>query len=291
MKSQDRLILTIVPVLVLVAAFWFLVLSPKRDEASQLGEQVTELETEVQAAEQAAEMAERSQSMFPDLYDAVVQLGKAVPEDDDTAALFTQITGLANKSGVAFRSIELDGAAAGAQTPPPPPPPPSEEGGEGEEGAEEGVEEGEEGAEEGAASPDAAPAVATEATAATLPIGASVGPAGFPVMRYKLEVAGGFFELSDFVRRVDRLVRVSENGEIGVRGRLMTIDGFTLAPNAQRGFPTLTGFLTMTTYVMNPAEGLTGGATPDGPGEATQPVADGPPSAASPPPEPAGGTP
>ena len=65
-----------------------------------------------------------------------------------------------------------------------------------------------------------------EATAALLPIGATVGTAGLPVMPYTMEFEGGFFEIADFFGR-DRRHGRPHGDSISVNGRLLTIDGFS----------------------------------------------------------------
>ncbi len=47
---------------------------------------------------------------------------------------------------------------------------------------------------------------ATEASAAALPIGAVVGPAGLPTLPVHLNFQGGFFDIANFIGGVDGLV-------------------------------------------------------------------------------------
>ena len=106
--------------------------------------------------------------------------------------------------------------------------------------------------------------VATEAAAASLPIGATVGPAGLPVMPYELQFQGDFFQIADFVAGLDKGVSAGKKGEVSVDGRLMTVDGFSLTRDLQKGFPSLLANFAVTTYVTPTEEGLTagGGARP-----------------------------
>jgi hypothetical protein len=112
---------------------------------------------------------------------------------------------------------------------------------------------------------------ATEAAAAMLPIGASVGPAGLPVMPYELSFVGGFFQIADFMKHVDSMVR-TRHGEVAVDGRLLTVDAFTLSPvldeGSSKSVPTLTAELSVTTYLTPAEQGTTAGATPSGPAPA-----------------------
>jgi hypothetical protein len=114
---------------------------------------------------------------------------------------------------------------------------------------------------------------ATEAAAATLPIGASVGPAGLPVMPYDLEFTGDFFQIANFLESLDKMVQMPQ-GKVDVTGRLLTVDGFALSPEQSAGasmsaVPTLAASLAVTTYLTPADQGLTAGATPGGPAPST----------------------
>ena len=111
MKSSDRTIMLAVAMLGLVAAFWFLVLAPKRQEASDLEADVVALQAQVTQAEQAATAGEQAKKDFPSNYRQMITLGKAVPVDADTPSLLTQLQTLSVRSDVDFRSIALGGAA------------------------------------------------------------------------------------------------------------------------------------------------------------------------------------
>ena len=256
MKSSDRTLVIILPLIALVVAYWMLVLSPKRQEATKIEEDVAALEAEVAQAEQTADVAEQARASFDEDYQKVVTLGKAVPEDDDTASLISQISGVAEDAHVGFRSLLL--ADGGEEAAPPPEAPAPAEGAP---TTEEPVD---------AAAP-AAP-VATEAAAASLPIGATVGPAGLPVMPYELQFQGDFFQIADFVAGLDKGVTADEDGEVYVDGRLMTVDGFSLTRDLENGFPSLLANFAITTYVTPTTEGLTAGATPSGPAPVSAPA-------------------
>jgi hypothetical protein len=65
---------------------------------------------------------------------------------------------------------------------------------------------------------------ATQASAAALPPGATVGAAGLTTMPFEFAFEGGFFRLQDFLGRLDRFTKV-RGEDISVRGRLLTVDG------------------------------------------------------------------
>ena len=76
---------------------------------------------------------------------------------------------------------------------------------------------------------------ASAAAATQLPPGATVGPAGFPVMPFSFAFNGSFFDLGDFFKRLDSFV-TARNKQLSVTGRLLTVDSLQLAPG-DTGFP------------------------------------------------------
>ncbi|MGH2953169.1 MAG: hypothetical protein ACRDK9_03980 [Solirubrobacterales bacterium] len=265
MRSTDRAIVLGLAIVGLLAAFWFMVLSPKREEVGKLDDEIASVRESVEAQEELAAYAEQAKDDYDSNYHQLVVLGKAVPGDDDQASLIEQTYALAARAGIQFRGLTL---AAGAQSAPP-----TAASQTTADDAAEGNSEGEGDGEQ--AEPNAAaastPAPATEATAATLPIGATIGPAGLPVMPYDLDFRGNFFDIADFLAGLDRQVRVESKG-VGVDGRLLTIDGFTLAGDQDRGFPYLDADLHVTSYVSPADQGLTAGATPQAPAPVATPA-------------------
>jgi Tfp pilus assembly protein PilO len=223
---------------VLAGAFWILLLSPKRDEASKLDAQVKQLESSLAQHESEVAAAEEARQEFPVDYEHLVVLGKAVPADDETASLLVQLNRIADGSGVRFQTLELASS------------------GEGQEGA----------ASSPPASASGEPVSATEASASLMPLGAAVGPAGLAVMPYSLTFTGNFFKIADFIKGLDSLVKTT-NEEVGVDGRLITINGFSLTEDSEAKFPALQASFSVTTYLTPPSEGAVAGASPEGPEE------------------------
>lgn len=246
MKSSDRLILVVIAGVGLLAAFWFLLLSPKRGELSELEAERDALQSSVAEQESIAAQAEEAEAGYADNYRRLVSIGKAVPSANDTASLMVQTSALARTAKIDFERLAL--AAAGAVEQPEPSAP--AEG----EAAPAG--------ESTTAQPVAAPA--TEASAATLPIGATVGPAGLPVMPYDLTFRGDFFEIAKFMHGLDAGVRL-KGTQLDVQGRLLTVDGFNLSVDKARGFPHLEADLKVTTFIAPADQGATGGATEEAP--------------------------
>jgi Tfp pilus assembly protein PilO len=239
MKSTNGLIVAMLVVAALGAAFWILALSPKRQEASELTAQVAKLESSLAQHRQEVAEALAARREFPVDYQQLVVLGKAVPGDDDTASLIVQLGGIARHAKVDFRNITLT-ADEGGEAPPASPAPAEE----------------------------STPVSATEVAASTMPLGATIGPAGLGVMPYTLTFDGDFFQIADFIKGLDSLVK-TENEKVAVNGRLFTVDGFSLAADPAAGFPQLKASFTVTTYLTPPGEGVTAGATPASPAPAT----------------------
>lgn len=249
MTARDRTVLTVVAALVLVAAAWFFLLAPVRKDAKALDGQIATAQGRLTAAQAVVTQGKAAKMAYRADYAAVSRLGKAVPADDDVPSLVVQLESAADRSRVDFRSIDLamGGAAAGGA--PAAAPPASGTTGT-----------------TGATGPSApvGPAPATQAAASTLPPGAVVGPAGFPTMPFDFAFTGSFFSLQDFLARLDRFAQV-EGEDITVRGRLLTVDGFSLSASP-KGFPSMLAAVRATAYVLAPDEGLAAGAPPPAPG-------------------------
>jgi Tfp pilus assembly protein PilO len=243
LKSSNGVIVAMLAVAALAVAFWMLLLSPKRDEASKLDTQVSQLETELAQHRAEADEAEEARAGFPVDYQQLVVLGKAVPGDDDTASLLVQLNQVSAKAGVQFQTLKLEQSSTGTEVPASPTPE----------------------AAEGAT--PASLVSPTEVAASTLPLGASIGPAGLGVMPYSLTFIGQFFQIADFINGLDSLVK-TENENVDVTGRLITVDGFNLKAEQEQGFPFLEGEFTVTTYLTPPESGVTAGATPTAPAPA-----------------------
>jgi Tfp pilus assembly protein PilO len=251
--NSNKAIIGMVVVAVLAAAFWILLLSPKREQASELA---TEIEGQqaalVQAQSQVTE-ATAAREEFPSDYRQLVTLGKAVPASDETASLLVELNHVADHSHVSFDSLELSTTGGGETAP-------------------------ETALTQEASATSAVPAASTipptEAEAALLPLGATIGSAGLGVMPYNLTFSGNFFQVADFIHGVDSLVHTGKS-EVGVDGRLVTLEGAT----------GLEATFAVTTYLVPPDQGLTAGATVASPAttptETTAPTTTGTPSSYS----------
>lgn len=255
MTATNRLIVSILAIAAMAIAFWILLLGPKRDEASKLGAEVGTLQIQLAGARASEAQAIAAKKEFPTDYQQLVLLGQAVPAGEETSSLLVELNRIAERSHVRFEDLLLTGSGeAPAQVATAPAPSP-QGGAESNSGA----------------VPAAATVPPTEVAAATMPLGASIGPAGLGVMPYTLTFRGTFFQVADFMKKVDALVH-AENAKVAVDGRLITLDAFALNTDVETGFPTLNASFSVSTYLIPPGQGLTAGATPTAP----------PPSSATP---------
>jgi hypothetical protein len=124
----NKILIAAVAAVAVLAAYWFLVLSPKRAELTKLDGDIASKEQELSTAQSTLATYRKAKDGYASNYTTVVRLGKAVPQDDDTRSLLVQLDDAAGRSGVDFRTMEVgDGStaaaakptAAGATAPPP----------------------------------------------------------------------------------------------------------------------------------------------------------------------------
>jgi hypothetical protein len=235
-SARQRILAVVAGTLLVVGAYYFLALSPRLHDASDLSDQVAKTETRLQQAEVKAAQAQAAKNAYRTNYATVARLGKSVPVDDEVPSLVFQLDSAAHATGIDFRSVKLASGAAGATSAP-------------------------------ASTGKAGTASATQAVAVALPPGASVGPAGFPSMPFSFTFTGNFFTLERFLRKVDGFTGVSGK-RIRVGGRLLTLDGISLTAAAD-GFHHIKASISATAFLVPADQGLTGGATPTGPATTT----------------------
>ena len=223
MTGRDRLVVVIVLVIVAVAGAWLLVVQPKRDQANSLGAKVTAAQNQLDAARTQITSAEADRSAYARDYQAVAELGEALPSDDETPSLIFELQNAATRAGVNFRSLVLNAASSSSPAP----------------------------------TTSSSTSSTSQAVTATLPPGAAVGPAGLPTLPFTFTFQGNFFRLASFMGRLERFV-VATNKKVSVSGRLMSLNGISLGA-APSGFPQITATISATTYLVPASQGLTDG--------------------------------
>jgi hypothetical protein len=113
MTGRDRIVAIVVAVLAVLAAAWIVVVSPKREEASKLGAQVSAAQAQLSSAEGQLASARSAQAQYAAAYTAIVGLGKAVPASQEVPSLIYQLEQASNKKHVDFASI-ISGTSAGS---------------------------------------------------------------------------------------------------------------------------------------------------------------------------------
>lgn len=270
MTGRDRIVVMVVAAVALLGAFYFLAVSPKRAEVKAVDVKIAASQKRLDAARASVAEAQQAKRDYDTDYAAVARLGKAVPLDDNMPSLIYQLQSASNNAKVDFRSLKLNStgvapaaapvapaatAAAGTAT-----------GTSKDSGAAGASGSSSSSSSSSTATPAATPAPATQLAAAALPPGASVGSAGFPTMPFTFIFDGSFFDMEHMLRDVNRFITV-DGKSVSVRGRLLSIDGFSLEASPS-GFPSVTATLAATTYLLPADQGLTAGATPTGPAAA-----------------------
>ena len=264
-SDRDKKILSLLIPVALIAAYWFLVLSPKKEESAAIQEQLSQAQTDQQAAESAAAAVAGAKSNFAADYTTVIRLGKAVPSTVDMPSLLVQLDRAARGTGIDFDKIqtgERTAAPVAASAPA------GGAGGSAQSGPGQAKQ-----AAQGAANQASntgtlngqQPAAAGGATGTT-----GAGAPGLESVGLDFTFRGTFFDLADFFHRMKRFVKVV-NDDIVVRGRLMTIDGFKWKTEPEK-WPFLTAEVHATVYLAPKAQGVSAGATPQGPGATPAPT-------------------
>jgi hypothetical protein len=95
----------------------------------------------------------------------------------------------------------------------------------------------------------------------------SVGSAGFSAMPFSFSFRGSYANLSQFLARMEKFVTV-RNENVNVTGRLLRLESIALQVD-QKGFPNIRAQIGASSYLVPADQGLTAGATPQGPAATT----------------------
>jgi len=257
--KRDRIVISVILSVGVLAALWFVALGPKRSESAKLDGKIAVQQKRLAVAQAGTATARDAKARYENDYAAVARLGQAVPADESTPSLVYELDHAAGRSQVDFRSLQLEAAPTGPQSTPGPAPAPA------------------------TTDPSAAPATgATGASGAAVPVVPPVTIGEFPTMPFSFELEGSFFHLESFLRRVARFTAV-QGKRISVSGRLVSVTGITIAASKE-GFPRITATIKATAYQLPASEGLLNGATPAAPALAssTAPATPGAPAASVP---------
>jgi Tfp pilus assembly protein PilO len=280
LTERDRRILLILAPIVVLLAYWFLILSPKRSDLTAARDAQHQAEqARDQTVAQAAKL-EHARATFAADYAAVVRLGKAIPDNVDSPSLLVQLDRAAKGTHIDFNSITF-GARGPAVAPAVPtsqgPAQPNGNAAAGGAPAQTGAGRAVENAgntvtqaNQASSAANAGTSTTTTATTTTGTAPASTTTPALETVPLTFNFTGTYFDLADFFHRLKRFVYVANN-QIFVRGRLLTIDTLTFAPSAAGTAPTgnLTATVGASVYLSPKAQGVTAGATPAGPAGTT----------------------
>ena len=292
LTDRDRkLMLALIPVLVLVV-YWFLVLAPKRSDATAAKDELTTQQARLDTARDNLQTAQGAKENFDASYAQVVKLGKAIPTTVDMPSLLVQLDAAAAGTGIRFTKIKAGprtaAAVATTTTATPAPAAGSESGTTGTPvaaggataqsqpgGAVEAANNAQATSNQSSAAAEKSGVnpsdtqTSTTAGATDTGTGATSGaaPAGLETVPLELEFQGNFFNLADFFHRVKRFVSLT-NDNVVVSGRLVTVEGIRWSSD-EAIFPKIRAEITATIYLSPKTEGVTAGATPTGPSTTT----------------------
>jgi type II secretory pathway pseudopilin PulG len=239
--ARDRTILIVVCVVAAIGAAWLLVISPKRNEASKLGSQLSAAQSELDTARSQAAANQAARAAFAANYTTIARLGEAVPTDDNVPSLIYQLQGAAHRARVDFVGIQL--------------------------------------VPNGGSSSSADSSTGTPSSSPSLPPGATAGTGGFDSEPFTFTFQGNFFHLADFLGRLQRFV-IATNKRVAVSGRLLTLNALNLGAGPQ-GFPQVQASVSATTYLVPKSQSLMNGATPAGPAASSTQTVSNPSSGGS----------
>lgn len=282
MSPGRRGVLGLLAIGVLAGGFWFLLLAPTRAETAAVEAKLAQAASQRDAAIAAAQLAEEARAHYPRDYAALSRLAEAVPTDEDVAALVHGLDSVARANRVDVRAIKLSEAMAEEPAADAP------ASASGEEAAPDGGTAGDDGAAAAGDTPTDAngpaasaptPAAPTDATdPAQAPAGGAVGPAALMTMPFTFTADGGYLPMQRFLKELHSGAKHAR-GRIKVNGRLVTIEGFSLAAG-RNGFPQVKATITATAYLEPDPGGVIAGATVRGPAAGATPTPAASPSGA-----------
>jgi type II secretion system (T2SS) protein M len=116
MTTRDRLVVIGLGVAAILAAFWFLLVTPARKEATQLSQQVASAQQTLSSAQEKLDTARAAETKYQSDYAAVVKMGEAVPPSPEVPSLVYELDQLSNSKNVEFASITSSGSGSGSKS-------------------------------------------------------------------------------------------------------------------------------------------------------------------------------
>jgi Tfp pilus assembly protein PilO len=192
MTRSNKILLSVVALGAAIAAFYFFVLSPKREEVAKLDTDIAAQKAEIEQARLTLAGYEQAKKTYKKNYATLARLGKAVPADDDVRSLLVQLESTADRSGVTFEKIEMANNLGGKTT-------------------------------------DASTPAAGELAAApgTVPVAGGV----LSAMPFSFSFTGSYFDLTAFFARLEHYVSLN-NRKLDSTGRLLRLESISITPSS-----------------------------------------------------------
>jgi Tfp pilus assembly protein PilO len=111
MTQRDRIVVAVVGAVAVLAAYWLLLLGPRREEATKLNTQVEAAQARVSDANTKLTTVKAAKAAYGQELATIARLGKAVPADDDMPSLVYQLENAARHAGIDFRAVKIEGGS------------------------------------------------------------------------------------------------------------------------------------------------------------------------------------
>ncbi|HEY1507511.1 MAG TPA: hypothetical protein VGF93_00815 [Solirubrobacteraceae bacterium] len=120
MTRRDRLVIVGVVIVAAIAASWFMLISPKRDQASKLGAKVTAAQGQLDSARSELAQNAAASKQYATNYAALARLGQAIPATDQVPSLIFELQSAADGARVDFQGLQngTNSTTGGAPTAP-----------------------------------------------------------------------------------------------------------------------------------------------------------------------------
>lgn len=112
MKPRDRLVVCVLVAVAALAVVWLGLVSPKRNDATQLGSKLTVAQASLGAAQSQLNAAKAAETSYPENLRVVKSLYKAVPANDGVPHLLVSLDKSSHYKRVDFKVITVAAAAA-----------------------------------------------------------------------------------------------------------------------------------------------------------------------------------
>ena len=263
LTDRDRKIVLVLAPLVLLLAYWFVVLAPQRTESATVEQELTKARGERDTAQAQIGQLNAAKASFASDYQTVIRMGKAVPETVDMPSLLVQLDRAARGTGIEINELKVTPPDP-SKAPPPAAPAPGGGGnpGAGGSGAQSGPGQAAQGAGNAVNQANSKSQANAGAAGSGAPAAAPGTPApGLTSVGLQFALRGDFFSMADFFHRMKRFVRVV-NDQIVVRGRLIAIDNWDFSVEGKE----IKADVGATVYLSPKAQGgVSVGASPGGP--------------------------